>query len=102
MWSPAVAASSGAVREAYQMLYDRLELGAGRGQLRMSAETAARIVLSATTGAALSMISQPDLYGDGTFATPLREAVIASITVPEDAAFPAPHPHPPPDPTPPT
>src|SRR6266480_7677269 len=55
MWSPAVAANSGAVREAYQMLYDRLELGAGRGQLRMSAETASRIVLSAAAGAALSL-----------------------------------------------
>jgi len=83
MWSPAVAASSSAVREAYQMLYDRLELGAGRGQLRLSAEAASRIVLSATTGAALSLISQPDLYGDGTFATQLREAVIAWITVPQ-------------------
>jgi AcrR family transcriptional regulator len=86
MWLPAVAATSGAVREAYQMLYDRLELGAGRGQLRMSAETASRIVLSATTGAALSLISQPERYGDGTFATQLREAVIAWITVPQDAA----------------
>jgi AcrR family transcriptional regulator len=83
MWSPAVAANSRAVREAYQMLYDRLELGAGRGQLCMSAEAASRIVLSATTGAALSLISQPDLYGDGTFAAQLREAVIAWITVPQ-------------------
>jgi AcrR family transcriptional regulator len=83
MWSPALATSSSAVREAYQMLYDRLELGAGRGQLRMSAEAASRIVLSATTGAALSLISQPDLYGDGTFATQLREAVIAWTTVPQ-------------------
>ena len=81
MWSPAVAASSVAVREAYQMLYERLELGAARGQLRMSAETAARMVLSAVTGAALSLISRPDLSGDGAFATQLREAVIASITV---------------------
>ena len=64
------------------MLYDRLELGAGRGQLRVSVEAASRIVLSATTGAALSLISQPDLYGDGMFATQLREAVIAWITVP--------------------
>jgi hypothetical protein len=48
----------------------------------MSAETASRIVLSATTGAALSLISQPELYGDGTFATQLREAVIAWITIP--------------------
>ena len=86
MWSPAVAASSRAVREAYQMLHDRLELGAGRGQLRMSAESASRIVLSASTGAALSLISQPGLYGDGTFATQLREAVIAWITVPQDTA----------------
>jgi AcrR family transcriptional regulator len=85
MWSPAVATNSSVVREAYQMLYDRLELGAGRGQLRMSAETASRIVLSATTGAALSLISQPGLYGDGTFASQLREAVIARITVPQDA-----------------
>jgi AcrR family transcriptional regulator len=86
MWSPAVAASSSAVREAYQMLYDRLELGAGRGQLRLSVEAASRIVLSATTGAALSLISQPDLYGDGTFATQLREAVIAWVTVPQAAS----------------
>jgi AcrR family transcriptional regulator len=85
MWSPGVAANSSAVREAYQMLYDRLELGAGRGQLRVSAETASRVVLSATTGAALSLISQPGLYGDGTFAISLREAVIAWITVPQGA-----------------
>jgi hypothetical protein len=86
MWSPAVAASSTAVREGYQMLYDRLEFGAGRGQLRMSAETASRIVMSAATGAALSLIAQPDLYGDGAFATQLREAVIAWITVPPETA----------------
>jgi AcrR family transcriptional regulator len=86
MWSPGIAANSAALREAYQMLYERLKLGAARGQLRMSAETAARTVMAATTGAALSLISQPDLFGDGTFATHLREAVIASITVPEDAA----------------
>lgn len=65
---------------------ERLQLGAARGQLRMSAETAARTVMAATIGAALSLISRPDLFGDGTFATHLREAVIASITVPEDAA----------------
>jgi AcrR family transcriptional regulator len=87
MWSPAVAASSSAVREAYQMLYDRLELGAGRGQLRLSVQAASRIVLSASTGAALSLISQPDLYSDGTFATQLREAVIAWVTVPQGAPF---------------
>ena len=88
MWTPAIAANSAALREAYQMLYERLKLGAARGQLRMSAETAARTVMAATTGAALSLISQPDLFGDDTFATQLREAVIGSITVPQ-AATPA-------------
>ena len=87
MWSSAIAANSAALREAYQMLYERLKLGAARGQLRMSAETAARTVMAATIGAALSLISQPDLFGDGTFATHLREAVIASITVPRNAAL---------------
>src|SRR5689334_14684296 len=36
MWSPSVSANSAAFREAFQTLYDRLELGAGRGQLRVS------------------------------------------------------------------
>jgi len=82
MWSPAISANSAAFREAFQMLYDRLELGASRGQLRVSAETGARMVMSATTGAALSLISQPELFGDPTFANQLREAAIAAVTVP--------------------
>jgi AcrR family transcriptional regulator len=84
MWSPAVSANSGAFRDAFQMLYDRLELGAGRGQLRVSVETGARMIMSAVTGAALSLISQPDLFGDPTFTTQLREAVIAAVTVGAD------------------
>jgi hypothetical protein len=42
------------------------------------------MVMSATTGAALSAISQPDLFGDPTFTTQLREAVIAAVTVTPD------------------
>src|SRR5580693_3437337 len=34
MWTPAVSANSAAFREAFQMLRDRLEFGASRGQLR--------------------------------------------------------------------
>jgi hypothetical protein len=41
--------------------------------------------MAAVTGTALSLISQPELFGDDTFATQLREAVIASITVSTDA-----------------
>ena len=81
MWSPTVSANSVAFRAAFKMLYDRIELGASRGQVRVSVETAARMVMSAATGASLSLISQPDLFGDDVFATQLREAVIAAITV---------------------
>jgi AcrR family transcriptional regulator len=84
MWSPAVSANSTAFREAFQMLNDRLALGAGRGQLGVSVEVGARMVMSAVTGAALSAISQPDLYGDPSYAVQLREAVIAAITVVAD------------------
>jgi hypothetical protein len=58
-----------------------LERGAARGQLRMSTETATRIVMAAVTGAALSTVSQPELFGDGAFAETLRDAVIAAVVV---------------------
>ena len=66
MWSPAISANSTAFRQAFQMLYDRPEFGASRDQLRVSVDTGARMVMSAVTGAALSLISQPDLFGDTT------------------------------------
>jgi AcrR family transcriptional regulator len=85
MWSPTVAANTSAYRDAYRMLHERLDLGAARGQLRVSPTTGARTVMAAVTGAGLSLISQPDIFGDDTFATQLREAVIASITTWNDA-----------------
>jgi AcrR family transcriptional regulator len=84
MWSSGVAANSTAFRDAHQMLYERLQLGATRGQLRVSAERAAQTVMAAVTGAALSLISQPGVFGDDGFARQLREAVIASVTVAAD------------------
>jgi AcrR family transcriptional regulator len=88
MWAPgATAANSAAVSEAYRILYERLELGAGKGQLRVSAETGTRMILSAVTGAALAAIYQPELFSDPAYAVQLREAVIAAVAVP--AAAPA-------------
>jgi AcrR family transcriptional regulator len=81
MWSPGVAQNSAALREAHKMLYDRIKLGASRGQLRVSPAMAARIVMSATVGAALSLITQPEHYTDDSFARQLLEAVIAFVTV---------------------
>jgi AcrR family transcriptional regulator len=87
MWAPdASAANRSAVGEAFRILNDRLELGAGKGQLRVSVETGTRIILSAVTGAALAAIYQPELFKDPTYAVKLREAVIATVTVAAQAS----------------
>jgi AcrR family transcriptional regulator len=84
MWSPALSGTSQAAREAHQMLYDMLEGAAARGELRVSVKTAAQIVLAASSGAALSLVSQPELFDDDTFANQLRDAIIAAIAVDAD------------------
>jgi AcrR family transcriptional regulator len=81
MWSPRVAPNSLALQEAHRILLERMKLGASRGQLRVSPAMAARIVMSATVGAALALITQPEYYTDDSFAKQLLEAVIAFVTV---------------------
>ena len=87
MWAPGgAAAKNAAVGEAFRTLNERLELGASKGQLRVSAETGTRVILSAVTGAALAAIYHPELFNDSNYALQLREAVIASVTVaPQDS-----------------
>jgi len=85
MWAPgAPAANNSAVNEAFRTLDDRLEQGAGKGQLRVSAESGTQIILAAVTGAALAAIYQPQLFDDPSYALQLREAVIAAVTRPPD------------------
>jgi AcrR family transcriptional regulator len=81
MWAPGVAPNSVALAEAHRMLYDRMKLGASRGQLRVSPALAARIVMSATVGAALALITQPEHYTDDSFSKQLLEAVIGFVAV---------------------
>jgi AcrR family transcriptional regulator len=85
MWAPGASANSAAVGEAFRTLRERLELGASKGQLRVSAETGARMILSAVTGAAMAAVYQPELFSDSTYAVQLREAIVAAVTVPADA-----------------
>jgi AcrR family transcriptional regulator len=80
LWSPAVSRTSDAAAQAHDMLRMVLELGASRGQLRVSPETATRVVMAAVTGAALSLVSRPELFDDGNFAETLRDTVIAAVT----------------------
>src|SRR5690348_12949413 len=81
MWSPGVAPNSVALAESHRLLYDRMKLGASRGQLCVSPAMAARIVMSATVGAAFALITQPEYYTDDSFSKQLLEAVIAFVTV---------------------
>jgi AcrR family transcriptional regulator len=81
MWAPGVAPNSVALAEAHRMLYDRMKLGASSGQLRVSPAMAARIVMSATVGAALALITQPEHYTDDSFSKQLLEAVIGFVAV---------------------
>jgi AcrR family transcriptional regulator len=81
MWAPGVAPNSVALAEAHRILYDRMNLGASRGQLRVSPAMAARIVMSATVGAALALITQPEHYTDDSFSQQLLEAVVGFVTV---------------------
>lgn len=81
LWSPPVSRESRAAAEGHELLRMVLERGASRGQLRISVETATRVVMAAVTGAALSMVSQPELFGDGAFAETLRDEVIAAVVV---------------------
>jgi AcrR family transcriptional regulator len=81
MWAPGVAPNSVALAEAHRMLYDRMKLGASWGQLRVSPAMAARIVMSATVGAALALITQPEHYTDDSFSKQLLEAVIGFVAV---------------------
>jgi len=86
MWSAGGVTSSEATREGHAMLVAVLERCAQRGRLRISVETAARVMMAAATGAALSIISRPELFAKDAFATHLREAVIAGISAPADGS----------------
>ncbi|GAB3973582.1 TetR/AcrR family transcriptional regulator [Actinoallomurus acanthiterrae] len=85
MFSPGLSAPPAAVAEAHELLLAVLRRCAAAGRLRTSPETAARMVMSANSGVALSLISRPAFYPDPDFSRRVRDAVIESITVPEDS-----------------
>lgn len=70
-----------ALGEAYRLLSEHLELGASKGQLRVSTQTGALMILSAVTGVALTAINEPQLFNNPNYVSGLREAIIAVVTV---------------------
>ncbi|MEV0401398.1 TetR/AcrR family transcriptional regulator [Actinoallomurus sp. NPDC050550] len=86
MFSPGLSAPPAAVAEAHELLLAVLRRCAAAGRLRISPETAARMVMSANSGVALSLISRPAFYPDPDFSRRVRDAVIGAATVPNDAS----------------
>jgi AcrR family transcriptional regulator len=79
MHSTGVTAPSEAVEESFVLLREVLDRCATAGRLRMSTATAAQLVMAATIGMALSLITRPDQYPDRTVADRLRDAVMDSV-----------------------
>jgi AcrR family transcriptional regulator len=82
MWSPSLGTLPAAAAEGHRMLLGALERCAAEGRLRVSAATAAQMIMAAVTGASLSLIGRPELFDDPAFASRLRDAVIDGVTVP--------------------
>jgi len=64
MHSTVITAPSEAVEESFVLLRNVVERCAAAGRLRTSSQTATQMIMAATTGMALSLITRPDQYPD--------------------------------------
>jgi AcrR family transcriptional regulator len=83
MFSPSFAAVPGAAREALRLLREVLVRCAAAGRLRVNPDAAAQTIMSANIGVALSVVTQPDSYTDPDLSDRVRDAVHASLLVPD-------------------
>ncbi|MCP9965570.1 TetR/AcrR family transcriptional regulator [Actinomadura madurae] len=76
-----------AAKEADAILLGLIEAVARAGRLRVAVETAARVIHAAGVGVTLTLIAAPaGEEGDRETSVRTREAVLAAVTVPPDAA----------------
>ncbi|GAA3792853.1 TetR/AcrR family transcriptional regulator [Streptomyces chiangmaiensis] len=81
MFAPALRSAPEAAREAMRILREVLERLAAQGRLRVPADDAARMVMSANTGVALALITRPALYPDVGLSTLVRDAIHRAVLV---------------------
>lgn len=81
LYSPGLSILPEAAAEAQQLLREVVERVAAAGRLRVAPETATRMVMSANTGVALSLVSRPALFTDPAFSDKVRDAVIGAVVV---------------------
>lgn len=77
MFSPAMPKMPDAAGRIFVLLTEALDRCAVAGALRIPSREAAQMILSANTGVALSILSQPDRFGDPELSTRVRDAVFA-------------------------
>lgn len=81
MYSPALSAVPKAAQEALDLLRQLLERCAEAGRLRIPTEAAAQMVMTASVGVALSLVTQPEVYSDSELIRRQRDAVFSAIFV---------------------
>jgi AcrR family transcriptional regulator len=81
MFAPALRSAPGAAQEAMRILREDLERLAVQGRLRVPADVAARMVMSANSGVALALITRPALYPDAGLSELVRDAIHRAVLV---------------------
>ncbi len=85
MYSPALAGRPEAASEAHRMLTAVVERIAAAGRLSVPVDRAARMVMAANVGLALSVLYRPEVNQDPALSDSVRDAVVAAITTRESA-----------------
>lgn len=86
MFSPELPAVPQSAAEALQILRTVVDRCAAAGRLGVEPESAARMIMSANIGVALSLVSQPGIYADSDLSDLVRDAVHAKVLVPSGQA----------------
>uniref|UniRef100_A0AAU3GP70 TetR/AcrR family transcriptional regulator n=1 Tax=Streptomyces sp. NBC_01401 TaxID=2903854 RepID=A0AAU3GP70_9ACTN len=83
MNSPAMRTPPAAALESHRILTRDLERAAEQGKLRVAPEVAAQMIMSATTGVALMLVSRPATFSDAGVSARVRDALHAAVFTPD-------------------
>ncbi|MFH9613568.1 TetR/AcrR family transcriptional regulator [Streptomyces pratensis] len=86
MNSPAMRTPPASALESHRILTRDLERAAQQGKLRVAPELAAQMIMSATTGVALMLVSRPATFADAGVSARVRDAVHAAVFIPDVSA----------------
>jgi len=80
-YAPALEEVPAGVEQARQLFLERLVRCAEAGRLTTTPDEAAQVMMTACTGVAISLISQPAVYGDPALSRRVRDAVLQELLV---------------------